>query len=175
MQELRKIYNDIAAIQLKVLGEKHKDYLNTLMKMAVCEWYLHDNENAASHFNKAINNYLLLLNTLFHSMSESEKSNFWRTLKPAIDTYFAFAIETGQANPALLKDAYNLQLRTKGILINSTKQTKNIILNSKDSVTRTLYNEWLKLKSTLSIYYSSPLEDLQEDKIDLATLEQSGQ
>ena len=170
-EDARNIYSQIASIQLKELGERHKDYLNTLMKMAVCEWFLHDNENAAVHFNKAIQNYLLLVNTMFHSMSESEKSNFWRTLKPDIDTYFAFVIEAGHSYPALLKDAYNLQLKTKGILINSTKQTKNIILNSKDSVTRTLYNEWQKLKSTLSIYYSSPLEDLKDDKIDLTTLE----
>lgn len=170
-EEARGIYNEVAAIQLKVLGEKHKDYLNTIMKMAVSEWHLHDNDNAAIHFNKAIRNYLFLADAFFLSASESEKSDFWRTLKPGIDTYFAFVIETGQRNPALLKEAYNLQLKTKGILINSTKQTQNIILTSGDSITRRLYNEWLNLKKTLSIYYSSPLEDLEEDKIDLTALE----
>jgi CHAT domain-containing protein/tetratricopeptide (TPR) repeat protein len=170
--EARDIYNEVASIQLKALGEKHKDYLNTLIKTAVCEWRLRDIDNATTHFNKAIRNYLSLADAFFLSISESEKSIFWRTLKPNIDTYFSFAIETGLANPALLKEAYDLQLKTKGILINSTKKTKNIILNSADSVTRRLYSEWLNLKSTLSIYYSSPLEDLKEDKVDLTALEE---
>jgi CHAT domain-containing protein/Tfp pilus assembly protein PilF len=170
--EARDIYNQVAAIQLKVLGEKHKDYLSTLIKTAVCEWQLHDMNNATTHFNQAIRNYLSLADAFFLSMSESEKSNFWRELKPNIDTYLAFAIETGQTNPALLTEAYNLQLKTKGILINSTKQTRNSILQDGDTVTRQLYNDWRNLKSTLAVYYSSTLEDLEEDKIDLKDLEQ---
>ncbi len=170
--EARKTYNQVAEIQLKTLGEKHQDYLNTLMKTAVCEWQLHDNENATTHFNKAIRNYLSLADAFFLSMSESEKTNFWRALKPNIDTYLAFVSETGQANPALLTEAYNLQLKTKGILINSIKQTTSNIIKNGDSVTRRLYNDWLNLKGTLAVYYSSPLEDLEEDKINLTALEQ---
>ena len=169
--DAKGFYNRATAIQLKVLGEKHKDYLNTLMKLAVCEWMLHDKENAALHFKNAIRNYLLLLNTFFKSMSESEKTKFWGTLKPAIDIYLAFAIESGQENPDLLKDAYNLHLKTKGLLINSTRQTKKIILNSGDTATRRLYTEWLNLKNTLSSYYSSTLEEPEQDKINLALLE----
>jgi CHAT domain-containing protein len=124
-----------------------------------------------AHFNTAIRNYLSLADAFFLSMSESEKSNFWRSLKPNIDTYLAFAAETGKANPSLLKDAYDLQLKTKGILINSSKQTREAILSSRDSLTRQLYTGWLNLKNTLAAYYSSPLEDLEEDKIDLNGLE----
>ena len=170
--EARKVYNEVVAIQLKTLGEKHTDYLNSLMKMGVCEWYLHDNENATVHFKKAMRNYLEVVKTLFHSMSETEKSKFWKTLKPNIDIFLSFASENGKPNPALLKDAYDLHLKTKGILINSTRRTKNLILNSADSNLRRLYNEWLGLKSILAVYYASPLEDLEEDKIDLPALEQ---
>ena len=169
--EARNIYRKVITIQGKVLGEKHKDYLNTLMKLGVCEWHLQENGNATSHFSKAIVGYQLILNKLFRSMSEPEKSSFWKTLKPAIDTYLAYVLEAGKANPTLLKDAYELQLKTKGLLINSTKQTRNIILNSGDSVLNKLYNEWLYLKTKLSTYYSSPLEDLKQDKIDLVEIE----
>jgi len=74
--EAKGYYSRAINIQLKVLGEKHKDYLNTSMKLAVCEWMLHDKKNATLHFNSAIQNYLLLLTTFFKSMSESEKTNF---------------------------------------------------------------------------------------------------
>ena len=163
---------EVAAIQVRVLTEKHKDYLNTLLKLAVSEWKLGDHANAATHFNKCIRDYLTFLNLFFRSMSESEKTIFWKTLKPAIDTYLAFAIESGGKDPAILKDAYELQIKTKGILINSTKQSRNLILNSGDTSLLRLYNEWMKLKHNLSNYYSTTLEELEEDKINLSALEQ---
>ncbi len=171
-EEARTIYQQVVKIQLKALGERHKDYLNSLVKLAVCEWQLRDPEKAASNFNKAINGYLFLVNTLFSSMSESEKTNFWRILKPDIDTYFAFVAATWQSKPSLLKEAYNVQLKTKGILINSTRRTKDFILISSDSSTKGLYNEWLNLKSDLAAYYSSPTDDAKDDKVDLKDLEQ---
>ena len=171
--DARKTFEEVASIQAKVLTERHKDYLNTLMKLGVSEWLSGDPTKAAVHFDKAIQNYLLLLNSFFRSMSESEKTVFWRTLKPAIDTYFAFAVEQGKTNPALLKNAYDLQLRSKGILINSTKQSRNLILNSGDSTVLRLYNEWLNVKRTIANYYSSTVEELEEDKIDLLAIEQN--
>lgn len=169
--EAKSVYNDAADIQQKKLGEKHKDYLGTVLKIAVCEWQLKDNNSATTHFQKVTGNYLFLVNNLFRTMSESEKTNFWRTLKPAIDTYLSFIIETGQSNPILLKDGYELWIKTKGILINSTKQTRSIILGNNDPVTRRLFQDWLSLKGTLAAYYSSPLEDLKEDNIDLDDIE----
>ncbi len=168
----RDIYNQVLTIQLNVLGNNHKDYLNTLIKMAICEWSSGDKGNAAIHFNEATQKYLLMLNKIFPSMSESEKTIFWRTLKPNIDAYMSFAMENGPSQPSLLTDAYNLQLKTKGILINATRQTRNSILNSTDTVIRKLYGEWLELKSTLASYYSSPLEDLKDDHIRLDDLEE---
>lgn len=170
--EARNIYKQIVAIEIKALGEKHKDYLNSLIKLAVCEWQLRDVESAAANFNEAITNYLFLVNTLFASMSESEKTNFWRVLKPDIDTYMAFVAETGRSKPAVLKEAYNVQLKTKGILINSTRNTRKFILMSGDSTIKSLYDEWLNLKYDLAAYYSSPVEDAKDDKVDLGKLEQ---
>ncbi|NOT52120.1 MAG: CHAT domain-containing protein [Chitinophagaceae bacterium] len=169
--DAKAVYNDAAGIQLKKLGEKHKDYLGTMLKIAVCEWQLQDNSNASARFQKTIRQYIFLAENLFRTMSESEKTNFWRTLKPALDTYFSFILDAGKDDPELLREGYNFWIATKGMLINSTKQTKNIILNSSDPATRKLYEDWLNLKTTLAAYYSSPLEDLKEDKIDLDEIE----
>lgn len=169
--DAKAVYNEAAAIQLKKLGEKHKDYLGTLLKIAVCEWLLKDNSNASAHFQKTIRQYVFLAENLFRTMSESEKTNFWRILKPALDTYFSFILDAGKNDPELLREGYNFWIATKGMLINSTKQTKNIILNSSDSTTRRLYEDWLNMKTTLAAYYSSSLEDLKEDNIDLDNIE----
>ena len=168
----KNIYMKIVNIQVKTLGERHKDYLSSLIKLAVCEWQLHNTEAATANFNKAIKNYLFLVNSLFGAMSESEKTIFWRLLKPDIDTYMAFVAATWRSKPTLLKEAYDLQLRTKGILINSTRQTRDFILGSGDTSLQSLYKKWLDLKSELAAYYSSTLEDAEDDKVNLDQIEQ---
>lgn len=167
-----KIFFQLAAdIQLKVLGDKHKDYLASLVKVAICQWLLNETLQSSINFKKAMNGYLFLLDSFFPTMSESEKTKFWGTLKPNVGTFMAFAVSIGDSNPGILVDAYNLHLKTKGILFSSTNQTKEAILGSGDSVANQKYSEWLQLKNTLANYYSSPLEDIEEDKVDLAALE----
>lgn len=169
--EARLFFQQAADIQLKLLGERHKDYLASLIKIGICDWHMNVIPQASLNFKKAIENYLFLLDSFFPTMSESEKTKFWGTLKPSIDTFMSFAASTGEQNPVVLVDAYNLHLRTKGILFNATSQTRNTILSSSDSVVNSMYQEWLGMKITLANYYSAPLEDLKEDKIDLKALE----
>lgn len=164
------IFQRVAGIQLKLFGDKHKDYLNTLVKIGVCQWQLNDAAGATAQFKKAIQNYMYLLGRLFPSMSEFEKAKFWMSLKPSIDTYMAFVLDKKQNH--LYADVYNLQLQTKGLLITSTNRTKSTILESKDSTTLQLYADWLSAKNMLATYYGSTVEDVNEDKVDLVKLEE---
>lgn len=169
--EAKEAFDRVAEIQLKLLGDKHKDYLLTQTKLGICNWQLSHHEQASVHFKNAIDNYLFLLDSFFPTMSEAEKAKFWATLKPSIDTFMAYAISTGATNPGNLIDAYNLQLKTKGLLFNSTHQTKMSILSSKDTVVTQMYEEWLEAKGALANYYSIPLEEIEEDKINIKELE----
>jgi len=157
-------------IQLKLLGERHKDYLNTLVKIGVCQWQLNNVAGAAAQLKKAIDGYLFLLDGLFPSMSESEKGKFWASLKPNIDTYVAFVLDKNQTQS--YTDVYNLHLQTKGLLLNATNKTKDAILASNDTTVQQLYAQWLDVKTALATYYSSTQEDIAEDKVDLGKLEE---
>ena len=79
------------------------DYLSTLSKMAICQWQLNNVEQAQAHFNESINNYLFLVENTFKSMSETEKSKFWQTLKPRVETFMSFAISNADKNPSVRK------------------------------------------------------------------------
>lgn len=79
------VFEKVSSMQLTLLGEKHKDYLQTPIKISVCHWQINNTTAAAQQFIKAVGGYLFLLNTFFSSMSESEKSKFWSSLKPNID------------------------------------------------------------------------------------------
>lgn len=164
------VFQRVGAMQLTLLGENHKDYLQTLINMSVCYWQLNNATAATKHFKQAVDRYLFLLNTLFPSMSESEKSKFWLSLQKNVDTYTAFVFDKNQTE--LFDEMYTLRLRTKGLLLNSINRTKESILRSNDLNVQQLYAQWLDVKNLLSIYYNASIEDLKDDKISLNELEQ---
>jgi len=157
--------------QLSSLGDKHKDYLKTLIKLGTAQWYLQDVESANLSFNEAIAGYLFQLKTFFRGLSENEQSDLWGTMKPAIDNYMAFAISNAGSNPDLIRQAYNLQIKTKGLLLNNTTKTKNAILNSNDSSLTLLYRQYISTKKLLGTYYNFSKEELNEEKVNLEELE----
>ena len=152
-------------------GDEHKDVLNTLNDIGICEWQLGNMASAKQNLDRSINGYLKQLEDLFVSMSEAEKTQFWQSLKPNIDNYMAFAVDIAGLYPEVLRSAYELQIRTKGILINSTTRTRQTILNSGNTELIELFNEYKQTKSLLAIYYASTKDDIAEDKINLAELE----
>ncbi len=165
------VFQKVAQIQRAMLGERHKDYLKTLMKIGVCQWQMNETTEAAAQFREAISSYMLLVDQLFPSLSEAEKSKFWASLRPNLEIYISFV--TGTNRVELFTEAYELHMRTKGMLINATTSTRKAILESGDSVLAATYAGWLNAKDLLATYYSSPVEDVAEDKIDLAQLEAS--
>lgn len=164
-------YGSSLDIYQNALGQKNKQYLVALIKRANCNWKLGKKEAASDDFRQAINQYLYLVHSFFPSMSETEKSGFYASFKPGIESYMSFVAEAGEKNPSLLKDLFELRLETKGILINASKQVRNTILNLGDAETVAMYHEWINLKNTILSYYSSPEDEQKEDKVDLSALE----
>ena len=164
-------YGSSLDIFQKALGERNRQYLVTLIKKANCNWKLGRREAAADEFGEAIRQYLYLVHYFFPSMSETEKAGFYSTCKPGIESYMSFVAENGESKPSLIKDLFNLRMETKGILINATRQVRNNIMNKADAETVELYKEWIGLKNTILSYYSSPLEDQKDDKVNLSDLE----
>lgn len=169
--EAKTAFEKALDILQTAFGEEHKDVLNTLNRIGICEWQLGQTAAAKQNLDRSVNGYLAQLESLFTTMSEAEKTQFWRGLKPNIDHYMAFAVDIADQYPEVLKSAYELQVRTKGILINSTTRTRQNILNSENQELISLFNEFKQTKNLLAIYYGSTKEDIAEDKINLAELE----
>lgn len=165
------VLEEAKAAQLESLGDRHKDYLKTLIKLGVCQWKVNNLEASRATFNEANAGYLYLTDNFFSTLSESEKGKLWSTMKPGINTYFNFAIENSDQDPSLLRMAYEIHIKTKGLLINSTTKIRNTILSSQDSTLTALYKKYLDTKNLLAEYYGSPKEVLEENEVDLKALE----
>lgn len=170
-EKARDIFLEVLEIQFENLGDQHKEYMQTQIMLAACYWHLKDTSISASYFISAMNSYLFIIDSLFPSLSESEKGELWSTIKPNIDLFLSFTCENLEGNEHLAREAYNIHVRTKAILINSTTKAKENILSSNDEELIARYNEWVELKNLVAFYYSLPKAQLEDEKIDLMALE----
>ncbi|MEQ8518405.1 MAG: CHAT domain-containing tetratricopeptide repeat protein [Cytophagales bacterium] len=165
------VYALISEIRKDQLGEENREYLQTQMKLALCQWESGNIDMASAIFRSSIDAYISLIDRLFPAFSENEKSDLWSEIKPDIYLYFSFVKHNHEKSPELLQYALNVHLRTKGLLFNSTSSMKEVILNGGDEDLISIYKEWKNAHDQLAYYYSIPLEQVKDDKIDLEALE----
>lgn len=156
-------------IRLVNLGENHPDYVNSLEDMALLYWAQKNTRKSIDYFDLSIDKSIKFIKEFFPAMSENEKSKLWAKTRPKILKFYAFVND--QKTPDLVTKMYNLQISTKGILLNSTTKVKNSILASKNNQLIKLYEKWLDQKEDLARLYTYSKAELQEEKINLDSLE----
>lgn len=164
-------YQEALSVYKQNFGEFNPTYIDVLHQVGLTYWSLGDSPSASTHFTASINKTINLLENYFPAMSENEKANYWATTRPRLLEYYNFAIAEAANDPSHLTTAYELQLMTKGLLLNSTTKVKNQILESNNAGLIALYEDWTDGKEKLATYYTYSKAQLQEQKIDLSTLE----
>ncbi len=164
LQEVNTTYQNF-------FGENHPDFLSSLEDLAVVAWKQGNRSTARARFDQVVKSNLTLVEQYFGAMSEYEKSQYWAKVRPSLLKYYAFAVENGTADPQLLTEMYNLHLKTKGVLLSASAKVREQILSSSDEQLRDTYQEWVKMKEDLLLYYSYSKAQLTELKIDVPAVE----
>jgi len=166
-----ELYEQITRIRAAKLGVLHKDYIRIINKTAISHWKLGNNQEAFDNFINATNSYLEVVDKFFYNMSEVEKTKFWQTLKPELDVFYSFVSDQYELIPALIPAAYNLRMRTKGLLIHNSNQVRLAIYEQSDDELTKKYKDWLSLREILSGYYSMDKETIKIMGTDVSILE----
>ncbi len=171
-------YEQVAGIRLRILGEDHPDYAYAVYGLASIAQITGDYETAKENYGIVISKYLQNIEEYFPALSESEKSAFYGKIKPVFDAYMDFAVEYVLQNFGSLEERnemliqmYDLQLATKALLLNATNKVRNRILNSGNQQLIGLFNEWIALKENIVKSLSLSREEIEENKIDIALME----
>lgn len=151
------------------LGENHPDYVSSIEDMALLYWAQKETEKSTQFFESSIDKSLKFVHEFFPAMSENEKSKLWAKIRPKILKFYAFTNE--YKTPELIQKTYNLQIATKGMLLNATTKVKNSILNSGNKELIATYEKWLDQKEELARLYTYSKAELREEKINLDSLE----
>lgn len=163
--------DEVERLYLEAFGDKHPDYLSSLEDLAVVSWKQGFFESASMQFSKVISTNLELVEEYFGAMSEYEKGQYWAKVRPSILKFYAYAIERGKQDPSLLTEAYNIHLKTKGILLSASTKVREQILNSDNAELKEVYRSWVAAKEELILYYTYSKKQLTEQKINLGSIE----
>ena len=161
------------SIRIAALGENHPDVLQTKESLALLDWQAKKYSSAATGFQTVLDQDMLLINEYFAALSDAEKARFWDKMHPHFDHYAAFVTDAYKELPWLTGQLYTYQLATKALLLNAANKTRQQILNSGDVSLIKDYQEWLDAKERLSRLYSMSKSELNEQRINLDSIEKS--
>jgi tetratricopeptide (TPR) repeat protein len=156
-KEAEKLYLQALDIIKEAYGEKHPDYASNLSNLA--SLYLEEGyyDKAEQMYEKALTTYLSQIQQQFSFLSETEKEKYLERVQFFFKTYQNFILKQQKNNPAIAGKLYDIELYSKGLLLNSNKQLRMFILNCGDSSAIETYNSYIAVKASLARQYSVPL------------------
>lgn len=169
-QKALELIADVVAVKKEIYGENHPNFIQALEDLALAQWLDGKNTEAATSYNKVIDNTLSYINTYFDALNENEKTVYWEKTSNRIQRYFAFAHDRYKSNPELLKEQYNTIINTKGFLLNNSSKIRNTIASGTDESLKETYTQWLETKENLNQAYQLSKEELAQEKVNLDSL-----
>ncbi len=169
--EAEKSLMEALTIRGSVLDSNHPDYVKSQEDLGILYWKKGDLVKAGESYQIAMDKSLDFINRYFPPMSEAEKTKYWDVLQPRFQRFYNYCLEASATNPDVVKEMYDYQMTTKGLLLNSTSKIKKAIFSSGNTELIKDYVTWLDRKEALARYYSLSKEELKDQKIDLSILE----
>ena len=123
---------------------------------------------ALNSYKEVKNNIINVLNESFNFMSENQKESFRIKSLPEIEIIQSFFIRNlNELSYSAAIEAYDIEVSTKGIILESSVQTRQAIISSGDETAIEKFEEWLQLRNILAQQYSKPLTVRRSDTSEL--------
>jgi CHAT domain-containing protein len=155
----------------KFFSRSHPEFVKVQSKLAKVYYMEKDFKRSKKLIEESLDNYEGFIKNYFPALSEREKAKYWNTIKGDFEFYNTLAFSQLDDFKDLTGRVYNYQLITKALLLNSSIKVRERILSSNDEVLKGQYNAWLQKKETLTLALSMSTEQLVENDIDRAVLE----
>jgi tetratricopeptide (TPR) repeat protein len=156
-EEAEMLYLHALDIIREACGEKHPDYASILSNLALLYQERGYYEKAEPMYQQALTTYLSQIQQQFSFLSETGKEKYLAKVLFFFKTYQNFILNQQRNNPAIAGKLYNIELYSKGLLLNVNKQLRMFIFNCGDSSAIETYNSYIAVKASLARQYSMPL------------------
>lgn len=145
-----------------ILGENHPDNIVTLYNLSNYYYKQGDRQKTQDYFHKALQSQKQLVRQNFSHLTTAAREMYWNTKNYVfkIAPTFAFLLSD---NDSTLIDAYDAQLFTKGILLNSEVDFRSLLMTSADATLIGKYNELIKLNKQIEHLYANISEEGEKE------------
>lgn len=171
LEDAERIFKQVEDLFESSFNKHHPSYVDIIENLALLRWQQGNIEDSKALYEKALKLKMSEVKNSFPSLSESEKSKYWNTIRPMILRFYNFGLANHEQYPNLLKRMYEIQMATKGLLLSTTVKMRYDILNSGDESLIQLYTFWSDTKEDLAQYYTYSSEELRTEGINLDSLE----
>lgn len=151
---------------------RHPEYVKVLSKLSKVNYMQKNYKAAKKLIEESLGNYEQFIQYYFPALSEREKAKYWNTIKGDFEFYNTLAFSNLEDFKDLTGRIYNYQLLTKALLLSSSIKIRERIMNSTDEVLKEKYNDWIRRKELLTLALSMTPEQLLENEIEPAALQQ---
>ncbi len=167
-----EFYNKSKDLYERFFSASHPEYVKLLSRLSRVFYMTKDYKRSRQHIEQALSNYQDFIKKYFPALSEREKAKYWNTIKGDFEFYNTLALGRIEEFRDLSDQVYNYQLLTKAILLNSSIKIRERIMNSTNEELKQLFAEWLRKKELLTLSLSMSPQQLAENGIDPASLNQ---
>ena len=154
------------AIELnqRLLGKDHPDNVPLLYNLAVYQMRAGLQEQAERSYAEALHLQAQTVRTNFLHLTSQEREKFWNQ-KSYVFRFAPMLAYKDSVNSNMVTEAYNSVLFTKGILLNSDIDFKNLLRRTGDEQLLEKYNKIDMLRQSEEDYFRLPIEQRNEAKL----------
>lgn len=153
------------ALHSRVLGKKHPENIPLLYNLAVYHNKANDLNAAAETFREALSLQAEQVRTNFLHLTSQEREKFWNRKSYVFKYAPLLAYQDRNVNRQLTTEAYNGLLFTKGILLNSDIDFRNLLRRSHDQQLLEKYNQLDLLRQQQDDYYKLPIDQRNDAEL----------
>ena len=139
----------------KMLGRQHMSYMASCSRLGNLYWNITEYEKAASLYTEAYEIQSGLIGQAFEFTSEIEKEQFINEIANFDPFYLSFLTTVYPHSSGGI--AYDVSLFSRNLILNSSRQLRDLLNTSSDTAIKTNYNKWIYLKKRLSFWYAKPV------------------
>lgn len=147
----------------KSLGKEHFKYGISLINLANLYRSTNFPDKALLLYQESLENLIVQINQVFSFTSEKEKENFVHTNETSFQTFQSFFLEYYNQNPEVAATAYDLELLTKGLILNSEIDLRKRIESIHNDDLSRLYDQFSRNKNLLAAEYGKPIANRRTD------------
>lgn len=159
------LYIEVKRLMQNAFGTQHHNYGISCENLANLYWLLHKPLKAEKEFMESFSVNTYNVYSVFQFSNEKEKAAFIKNISGEDDAAFSFymseKITSGQP--------YSLSLFHRNLILSSSEALRKNLFYSKNTTLINKYNEWVRLKRQLSIFFAGHANERKED---ISTIEE---